>query len=55
MLRRVETAALKMRPLTREIFMAHRLDGYTYAEIAELTGLNVQGCREAYEQGTGTS
>ena len=43
MLRRVETAALKMRRLTREIFMAHRLDGYTYAEIAEQTGLSVKG------------
>ena len=43
MLRRVEAAALRMRRLTREIFMAHRLDGCTYAEIALRTGLSVKG------------
>jgi RNA polymerase sigma-70 factor (ECF subfamily) len=42
MLERLETAMLRLRPLTREIFMAHRLDGYTYREIAERTGLNVK-------------
>jgi len=39
---RLETAMLRLRPLTREIFMAHRLDGYTYREIAERTGLSVK-------------
>lgn len=43
MLRRVEAAMLKLRPITREIFMAHRLDGLSYAEIAERTGLSVKG------------
>jgi RNA polymerase sigma-70 factor (ECF subfamily) len=43
MLRRVEAAMLKLRPITREIFMAHRLDGMSYAEIAERTGLSVKG------------
>jgi RNA polymerase sigma-70 factor (ECF subfamily) len=33
---------LRLRPLTREIFMAHRLDGYTYREIAARTGLSVK-------------
>lgn len=42
-LRRVEQATLRLRPLTREIFMAHRLDGYSYQEIAERTGLSVKG------------
>jgi RNA polymerase sigma-70 factor (ECF subfamily) len=42
MLERLETAMLRLRPLTREIFMAHRLDGYTYREIAERTGLSVK-------------
>jgi RNA polymerase sigma factor (sigma-70 family) len=43
MLRRMEAAMLKLRPMTREIFMAHRLDGLSYAEIAERTGLSVKG------------
>lgn len=43
MLMRVEAAMLKLRPKTREIFMAHRIDGLSYAEIAERTGLSVKG------------
>lgn len=41
-LERLEAAMLRLRPLTREIFMAHRLDGYTYREIAERTGLSLK-------------
>ncbi|HEX8669628.1 MAG TPA: sigma-70 family RNA polymerase sigma factor [Allosphingosinicella sp.] len=40
---RLEAAMLKLKPKTREIFMAHRLDGLSYAEIAEQTGLSVKG------------
>lgn len=43
MLRRVEAAVLRLRPRTREIFMAHRVEGLSYAEIAERTGLSVKG------------
>lgn len=43
MLRRLEAAMMRLRPRTREIFMAHRIDGLTYAEIAEQTGLSVKG------------
>lgn len=43
MLRRLEVAVLKMKPRTREIFMAHRVDGLSYAEIAERTGLSIKG------------
>jgi RNA polymerase sigma factor (sigma-70 family) len=43
MLRRLDTAMMRLRPKTREIFMAHRIDGLSYAEIAELTGLSVKG------------
>jgi RNA polymerase sigma factor (sigma-70 family) len=43
MLVRLERAMQKLKPRTREIFMAHRLDGLTYAEIAERTGLSVKG------------
>jgi RNA polymerase sigma factor (sigma-70 family) len=42
-LRRLEAAMLKLKPRTREIFMAHRIDGLSYAEIAEQTGLSVKG------------
>lgn len=42
-LARVEAAMRRMKPRTREIFMAHRLDGLTYSEIAERTGMSVSG------------
>ena len=43
MLRRLEAAMMRLRPKTREIFVAHRVEGLTYAEIAERTGLSVKG------------
>lgn len=43
LLRRLEGAMLRLRPKTRGIFMAHRVEGLTYAEIAERTGLSVKG------------
>ena len=43
MLRRLEAAMLKLKPRTREIFMAHRIEGLSYAQIAERTGLSVKG------------
>jgi len=42
-LRRLEAAMLRLKPETREIFLAKRLDGMTYSEIAERTGLSVKG------------
>lgn len=42
-LARIEQAVLRLKPLTRQIFLARRLDGYSYAEIAEQTGLSVKG------------
>lgn len=42
-LRRLDKAMLRLKPKTREIFLAKRLDGMTYAEIAERTGLSVKG------------
>lgn len=42
-LARLQAALLKLNPKTRAIFMAHRLDGATYAEIAAGTGLSVKG------------
>lgn len=43
LLKRLEEAMLKLKPRTREIFMAHRLDGLSYAEISERTGLSIKG------------
>lgn len=42
-LARIEEAVLRLKPLARQIFLARRLDGYTYAEIAQQTGLSVRG------------
>ena len=42
-LQRVEAAVLRLRPKTREIFMAHRVEGLSYAEIAQQMGLSVKG------------
>jgi RNA polymerase sigma factor (sigma-70 family) len=43
MLRRLEAAVLRLKPRTREVFLAHRVEGLSYAEIAERTGLKVKG------------
>jgi RNA polymerase sigma-70 factor (ECF subfamily) len=40
---RLESAIKSLKPKTREIFMAHRLEGLSYAEIAGRTGLSVSG------------
>jgi RNA polymerase sigma-70 factor (ECF subfamily) len=42
-LHRLEQAIARLRPKTREIFLAHRIDGLTYAEIADRTGLSIKG------------
>ena len=42
-LRRLELAVGRLKPKTREIFLAHRIHGFTYVEIAERTGLSVKG------------
>jgi RNA polymerase sigma-70 factor (ECF subfamily) len=43
MLRRLEAAMMKLRPKTREIFLAHRIEGLSYSEIALRLGLSVKG------------
>jgi RNA polymerase sigma-70 factor (ECF subfamily) len=40
MLNRVEAAMQQLKPRTREVFMARRVDGLSYAEISEQTGLS---------------
>ncbi|ODU77152.1 MULTISPECIES: RNA polymerase sigma factor [Novosphingobium] len=40
---RLERALDRLKPLARNVFLARRLDGYSYAEIARQTGLSVRG------------
>jgi len=42
-LRRLERAIDKLKPRTREIFLAHRIEGLTYLQIGQRTGLSVKG------------
>ena len=42
-LRRLEQAMSRLKPKTREIFLAHRLEGLSYSEIAARTGLSLKG------------
>lgn len=43
MLARLDQAVLGLKPKTRAIFLAHRVEGLSYAQIAERTGLSVKG------------
>jgi RNA polymerase sigma factor (sigma-70 family) len=43
---RLEAAMAGLRPRTREIFLACRLDGLSHAEIAEQVGMSVRGVRK---------
>jgi RNA polymerase sigma factor (sigma-70 family) len=43
LLRLVDAAIATMKPRTREIFLLHRSDGLSYAEIAEAMGMGVTG------------
>lgn len=43
----LEAAMLELPVTTREVFMAHRLEGLTYAEIAERTGLTIKQVEKA--------
>lgn len=42
-LRRIEAAVARLKPLTRQIFIACRVDGFSHAEIAGQTGLSIKG------------
>lgn len=41
-LNRIEQAMLSLPPKTREIFIAHRVHGLSYQQIANRTGLSVR-------------
>jgi RNA polymerase sigma-70 factor (ECF subfamily) len=51
MLRRLDSAMQALNPRTREIFLAHRIDGYSYAEIARRTGLSVKTVEKHMSRG----
>lgn len=42
MLQRLDNAVLQLKPKTRMIFLAHRVEGLSYAQIAERTGLSLK-------------
>ncbi|MGC6331824.1 RNA polymerase sigma factor, partial [Rhizorhabdus sp. FW153] len=42
-LKQLEIILANMRPKTRDIFIAHRIEGLSYKDIAERTGLSVKG------------
>ncbi len=43
LLERLDLCVAKLKPKTRAIFLAHRVEGLSYAQIAERTGLSVKG------------
>lgn len=43
LLNRTQNALMRLGPKTRDIFLAHRVDGLSYSDIAKRTGLSVKG------------
>jgi RNA polymerase sigma-70 factor (ECF subfamily) len=50
---RIEDAVRRLSRFQREIFLAIRLDDYTYADIAERTGLTVQQVERLFAKALG--
>lgn len=40
--KKLEAAFAKLPPFTRSVFLAHRLDDLSYAEIATITGVSIR-------------
>ncbi|TPG15799.1 sigma-70 family RNA polymerase sigma factor [Sphingomonas koreensis] len=53
MMARLEDAARRMPRFQREIFLAVRLDDYSYAEIAERTGITPKQVERLFAQALG--
>ncbi|MCW3835028.1 RNA polymerase sigma factor [Sphingomonas canadensis] len=47
---RLEAALTTLKPKTREIFLMHRLDGLSYAEIADAKGMSIKGVEKQISQ-----
>lgn len=45
-LRRLNEAVQRLRPRTREIFLLHRVEGLTYAQIADEVGMSAKGVKK---------
>ncbi|OAN65918.1 RNA polymerase sigma factor [Sphingomonas sp. TDK1] len=43
LLNRIQNALMRLSPKTRDIFLAHRVDGLSYNDIAKRTGLSLKG------------
>jgi len=43
LLDRIQNALMRLSPKTRDIFLAHRVDGLSYNDIAKRTGLSLKG------------
>ena len=43
MLDRIQNALMRLSPKTREVFLAHRVDGHSYNDIAKRMELSVKG------------
>ncbi|NKJ43478.1 RNA polymerase sigma-70 factor (ECF subfamily) [Novosphingobium sp. SG720] len=43
LLDRIQNALMRLSPKTRDIFLAHRVDGFSYNDIAKRTGLSLKG------------
>ena len=54
MLGRLDAGVAKLKPRTREIFLAHRVEGLTYAQIAERTGLSLKGVEKQMSKALAT-
>lgn len=45
-LRRLEAAVQRLKPRTREVFLLQRVEGMTYAQIAERVGMSAKGVKK---------
>ncbi len=43
LLNRIQNALMRLSPKTCDIFLAHRVDGFSYSDIAKRMGLSVKG------------
>lgn len=46
LLRRLDAAVQRLKPRRREVFLLQRVDGLTYAQIAESTGMSVKAVKK---------
>ena len=52
-LRRIEEIVAAMDPLTREVFLLHRIDDWSYPRIAHALGISVETVEKHLARGIG--